>query len=188
VSQSNASAHPRGKVTELPRKTEDPRITLRRKVMLNKAIPPAARVLFFFLDDLYDPARGACWWRWQKIALLTGNTKPTFFRLIQELVDAGAVRLVTEGRRTSYVPVSREFSVSKMRPFSIKNETEADPDLITYPESIIQSPQSPPEGGGEKPKRCAWCRGRGHRPGCFPGTCPGCDGTGEKKPAYGGGM
>ena len=171
MSQSHA-ARSRAQIHVIERKDSRPyRIAERSRVMLDRSITPAARLLYFFLDDLFDPLRGECSWRWQKLALLTGLSRRTFFRLVEELESAGILSR-GDGKYPGYVTSSHLFSVPKLTLDSAKSGTIGRPYLITDLGTNIQDPPNPPQAGvtPQSPRRgkqylCSRCRDRGTRRG-----------------------
>lgn len=158
-------AHPRA----LPE-----RCIRRNEVIYNPDLTLRARILYYLIDDKANED-GEMWWHWRKFALLLGVGHSQFFEAVRELKTAGLLTTRKEGIRIYY-----KLQVFRKTGTAIpENRNEAAPHLIT--ETVQETvPLKSPKGGREEFPTCPTCKGRGHRRGAFPGSCPhpNCQGRG----------
>lgn len=151
------------------------RLTERSRVMYNTALSAQARLLYYLIDDLGGSGAGM-WWGWRKMALRLGLSRPSFFRLVAELRDAGAITTERRGNRLLYLTKR----VSEMRPpqeeWSQKQDSAVSEMRLSDDSSINESVQF--ESGAAaplaSPTKCKTCSDTGLLPGYSNLECQDC--------------
>jgi hypothetical protein len=98
------------------------RLSVRTEVMLNLALSPNARILYYLIDDLAGSKDAGMWWGWRKLAIRVGISKANFFRFVTELKEAGVLVVERRKKRIHYLPAK----VSPARPLLSEESQQGD--------------------------------------------------------------
>lgn len=155
-------------------RTQPGRFVQRSRILRDLTLSDGAARLFLLLDD---EARGEpeLFIKQQRLAVLTGTVPRELYRRLRELTDNHYIEIRHTMRGNVYVfhrttesdsnRTAESYRIGPLSPVAYKERARQE-----IPQEI---PPLPPRGG-----KCSLCRGRGHRSGAIPGTCPGCGGAG----------
>ncbi len=147
------------------------RFATRTRILTDLSISEGSRLLYLFLDD---QARGESRLALKQLraAVMMGITTREFRYRIGELCRAGymTMRRTLHGNVYDFSRNTCSDAEGNTRSARIGTGVPVHP----YEQEATRTSPTPPM----KKERCQWCHGKGARPGCVAGTCPGCDGSG----------